>query len=131
MALINFTGDETSWVHQRQEEPRAVISREYSTRLGHKLWVIPAGFTEGTNKVRMIFDKLDVMIVGKNRENKKVKKIFTKRAVIVWDHYFSVDAIFYHTRKRGFGLLITAKCDMLPKGVPAQFLHKTRNFCRQ
>jgi len=65
-----------------------------------KLWDRPVDFTEGTNKVKMILDRLDAIIIGENRENKKVKKIFTKRPAIKWDNYFSRDAILDYAKKR-------------------------------
>eukprot|EP00957_Ditylum_brightwellii_P077938 5923488-Ditylum_brightwellii.AAC.1 len=82
----------------------------------------PTGFTEGTNEVRMLIDKLDNMSIGEG--DKKDKKIFTKRHAITWDNYFSGNTIFDYAGIKSLGLFMTVRWDRLPKGVPLQYFHK-------
>eukprot|EP00957_Ditylum_brightwellii_P045068 3418435-Ditylum_brightwellii.AAC.1 len=88
----------------------------------HKLWDWPTDFTEGTNEERIVIIKLDDMIIAEG--DKQVKKIFMNRPTIKWDKYLSQNTIFDYAGGNGFGLLVTVRQDMLPKGVLPQYLCK-------
>ena len=57
-------------------------------------------------------------------ETGKKRKIFKKKPGLCWDNYFSDGNIFYHSGKKGYGILSTVRRDSLPKGVPVQYTHK-------
>eukprot|EP00957_Ditylum_brightwellii_P090039 6857219-Ditylum_brightwellii.AAC.2 len=50
--------------------------------------------------------------------------MFTARPGITFDNYFSGNNIFDYAGQKGFGLCTTVRRNRLPKGVPAQYMHK-------
>ena len=72
------------------------------------------GFTQkGPNEVRMIVDKLEPMVRGKDVVD-GVKQIFDKGPCMCWDNYFSGDVIFDYVGRKGMGMISTVRRDRLP-----------------
>ena len=81
--------------------------------------------------VSMILEKFDKMIICEfHMVTGNTRNIFKKKPCLCWENYLSGDKIFDRTGKKGFGMLLKLRCDILPKIVPAQYIHKKGTYPR-
>jgi hypothetical protein len=77
----------------------------------------------GPYELKYLADKLNEMVDG---ERGAVKKLFRMKPCITADNFFQSDKSMEYLGEKGFGGIMTAARDCLPKDIKPQYLHKLK-----